>query len=196
MSMQSVIEISKFIKSYQCPVKHFYRDRNGNVAIGPGFIVRNIKKAMALPMFMDLSLASKEHIAKEYKLIKQLPHGPHYPANYYRVFSELHLNVDELDILTNQCIVNWSRELKTIYKDFDNYPTTVKIALCCMILDVGHDCLVREYRQFNYYITAHNWLTSAKYSIRRGVSNYNNHQVKQLLLNAAFSADDGLGLAC
>lgn len=109
------------------------------------------------------------------------------PAGAYNKHTDLKLDAEDIDSLTDKHIESFEKELKRLYgnSDFSSYPTKVRLALFDMIFNLGMTNLKREFPSFNKHIKARNWKMAAEESRRRDVGATRNKYVRELLEKAA-----------
>lgn len=150
---------------YEGKVNHMYLDSNGYVTVGIGHLLANRDAAMALPFQRAPGWRAEPfEIGLEYDRLRQL--SPNRLPSYYRTHTRLHLSDTEIDRLTLQHIETFHRELRSIYAEFDELPSSVRLALFDLIFNVGQTSLRNRWPRMNAAIAARDWATAAVQSRR------------------------------
>jgi GH24 family phage-related lysozyme (muramidase) len=190
-------------------VNHFYLDTVGKVTIGIGHQVASEAAAAELPLYIPrmfgwwLRKATAEEKQAEYQFVQL--NGPdtlyRYKASYYKQFTRLILLDDDIEKLLLNHINIFYDELCQLYnrkngfyRDFDEFPDEVQMALFDMIFNLGMTNLRSAWPKFNGAIKIEDWKTAAAESRRSQVSPARNRYVRDLLLmayqkEAGFEAD-------
>lgn len=187
------------IERFEGRVNHFYLDSVGKVTIGIGHLVASEKAAAELPLYIPrmfgwwLRKASAEEKQAEYQFV--LLNGPNnpqrYKASYYKQFTRLIMLDDDIEKLLLNHINSFYSELSRLYnrnngfyRDFDEFPDEVQMALFDMIFNLGMTNLRSAWPKFNGAINMEDWKTAAEESRRRQVAPARNDYVRDLLLAA------------
>jgi GH24 family phage-related lysozyme (muramidase) len=185
--MLSKIEVSTLknsIERYEGRVRHLYLDSRGFVTVGVGHLLTSIEKAQELAFVTGSGeLATTEMIAEEYKLIA-VQEANRLPG-FYQSVAQLRLSDNTIDQLTEKHIDSFYAELKTIYSEFDSFPTESKLALFDMIFNLGMTKLRKKWPKLNGCIAAKDWAAAAENCRRRGIADERNDYVRTLLLRGA-----------
>jgi GH24 family phage-related lysozyme (muramidase) len=188
--MLSAIEVTTLksnIERYEGRVPHLYLDSRGFVTVGVGHLLSSAAKAQELAFVTDSGeSATTEMIAEEYKQIAE--QEANHAAIYYQSFTQLRLSDSAIDQLTEKHIDSFYTELKTIYSEFDSFPTDIKLALFDLIFNLGMTNLRKKWPKLNGCIAAKDWNSAAENCRRRGIADERNEYVKALLLNGANTA--------
>lgn len=190
-------------------VDHFYLDSVGKVTIGVGHLVASEAAAAELPLYIPrtfgwwLRKATKEEKCAEYQFVLlNAPESFHrYKASYYKQFTRLIMLDEDIEELLLNHINSFYDELCQLYnrkngfyRDFDELPVEVQMALFDMIFNLGMTNLRTSWPKFNGAIKIEDWKTAAAESRRSQVSPARNRYVRDLLLmayqkEAGFEAD-------
>ncbi len=187
------------IEKHEGRVNHFYLDSLGNVTIGIGHLVASEAAAAELPLYIPrmfgwwMRKATEEEKCAEYQFV--LLNGPEsfhrYKASYYKQFTRLIMLDDDIEKLLFDHINSFHSELSRLYnrkngcyRDFDEFPDEVQMALFDMIFNLGMTNLRTAWPKFNGAIKVADWKTAAAESRRRQVSPARNQYVRDLLLMA------------
>ncbi|ACV25674.1 hypothetical protein [Kangiella koreensis] len=190
-------------------VNHFYLDSVGRVTIGIGHHVASEATAAELPLYIPrmfgwwLRKATVEEKQAEYQFVQlNGPESLHrYKASYYKQFTRLIMLDEDIEKLLLNHINSFHDELCRLYnrkngfyRDFDELPDEVQMALFDMIFNLGMTNLRSAWPKFNGAMKIEDWKTAAEESRRRQVSSARNHYVRDLLLvayqkEAGFEAD-------
>lgn len=180
-------------------VNHFYLDSVGKVTIGIGHQVASEAAAAELPLYIPrmfgwwLPKATAEEKQAEYQFVQL--NGPdtlyRYKASYYKQFTRLIMLDEDIEKLLFDHINSFHNELARFYnrkngfyRDFDEFPDEVQMALFDMVFNLGMTNLRSAWPKFNGAIKIEDWKTAAAESSRRQVSPARNGYVRDLLLMA------------
>lgn len=94
----------------------------------------------------------------------------------------------DIDILTDEHIESFEKELKNLYSGFDNLPEEVQLGLFDMIFNLGATTLGDKFPSFNKAIKEKDWTKAAKESNRPDVNAERNKYVRDLFDKAAENA--------
>ncbi len=198
MPLNSIVksEVSKNIEKYEGRIPHLYLDTVGKVTVGIGHMVPSKVAMGSIAMYKKrknnlLVLATTSEKYAEYDLIKKLPFGLNYGANYFKKYSTLVIKDSDINMQRDKHIQSFYRELSLHYsvgngfpKDFDAMPIEVQKALFDMVFNLGISKLKQQYIKFNEFVRLEKWSNAAKQSNRVGISSARNKYVFDLL-NAA-----------
>lgn len=114
------------LEQYEGRVNHLYLDSKGLVTVGVGHRVTSAAEAQKLRFKKKNNMdATPNEIREEYETIKkQLGNRV---ASFYKKYANLILPDAEINRLPEQHINSFARELKIIYKDFNSYPSGVRL---------------------------------------------------------------------
>lgn len=175
------------LEQYEGIVEHMYLDSEGFVTVGVGHLVKDLKAAQQLSFVRqkDGKQATSDEIQQDFDSVTKQVRGLF--AGSYRRYTKLKLKKAYIDILTNNHIDSFERELKQIYggPEFDSYPPGVRLALFDMIFNLGMTKLAAQFTNFNRHIKAKQWALAARECNRQKIGSARNAYVKGLLESAA-----------
>lgn len=177
------------LEQFEGCVEHMYLDTKGYVTVGIGHLLATVGDAQKLAFVWqkDNKAATKEDIANDYDAVRKQVKGLF--AFTYKRYTKLKLRRATIDSLTNSHIDQFEIELRSVYgKDFDTYPTEVRLALFDMIFNLGMTELRTGFPKFNGFIKARRWADAATECNRRDIGDDRNTYVRELLENAAKKA--------
>ncbi|MGL6313454.1 hypothetical protein [Vibrio sp. WXL103] len=178
-------KLRKKLEEYENKVNHMYRCSKGKVTIGVGHMMPNYSAAQDVPfIFRDTGrLATSKEIKEEFTLISNSDLSLDHRARAYRRHTKLIITDDVIDNLTEKHIQVFEKELKVVYgkKEFDSFPTDVKLALFDMIFNLGQTTLTNVFVNFNKHINNRDFHKAAEESNRPDVNPSRNLYVRKLL---------------
>lgn len=181
MLINSEIEtLRNNIERYEGKVEHMYLDSRGFVTVGIGHLLSTENDAQKLP-FKKVSgeQATVEEIQAEFTALTQ--QTANHVASYYKKFTSLSLSNEAMDALTDKHIDSFYKELTVVYDGFDDFPSTVKLALFDLIFNLGMTGLRKKWPKLNACIASRDWLSAAENCRRKGIADERNEYVKGLL---------------
>lgn len=132
--------------------------------------------------------ATASEISEDFDSVSKQPAAMR--ASFYRGHVKLSLADDKIDRLTEQHIDSFHGELRVIYRSFDQYPSSVRLALFDMIFNLGATRLRTGWPSLNKAIAKEDWVAAAAESRRAPpVSPTRNTYVQELFLTAAREAE-------
>jgi len=141
-------------------VPFMYRDSNGWVTVGVGFMIPDENAAKKIPFVTALgALATKDQIETDFKRVYSLPAG--LVADKYRSQSSLLITFDYTASILLKKLKECDRALRGNYKSYDTYPDPVKLALLDMIYNLGAAKLFGQFPAFNRSVNDQDWKTAA-----------------------------------
>lgn len=177
-------------------VPHMYQCTEGRVTIGIGHQIvsaeaagrLNLRKQIGRDLWVD---ASRDEKIAEYRTIDAItPRNNrefvNRPANSYRASTSLRMSDREMDILRDEHISNFHRELRRRFPDFDDFPNNVQLALFDMAFNIGMTNFSRDkWPLLHAAIDNKNWEEAARQSNRPQIGAKRNNYVRDLFLSAA-----------
>lgn len=184
LSQNEQKQLLEALLRYEGKVNHMYLDSNGYVTVGIGHLLSSREAAMALPFERAPGQrANPIEIGLEFDRVRQL--SANRLPSFYRTHTRLHLSDAEIDRLTLQHIETFHRELRSIYAGFDEFPSSVRLALFDLIFNVGQTNLRNRWPRMNAAIAARDWATAAIQSRRAPpISAARNDYVRRLFEQA------------
>lgn len=168
-------------------IPHMYLDTVGKVTVGVGHMIPSAASAARLPFLDEQGVPSgRAVIEAEYATVLRQTKG--LVATAYRRHTRLHLAPAEIDRLTDQHLKSFERELGLVYRDFNQFPSPVKLALMDMIFNLGMPGLRTAWPRFNRAVRESDWATAATQSNRAGIQPERNDYVRRLFEQAAVAA--------
>lgn len=188
VSSDKKITLRKKLAEYEGTITHMYLDSKGYVTVGIGHLLSSVAEAQKLP-FVEQKTGKKakaEQIKTDYENVDK--QAKNRLASYYKKYTTLQLTQSEINKLTDKHIEVFYNELKSIYADFDTYPSEVQLALFDLIFNLGMPNLKNSWPTFNSHIKAKEWQKAADNSNRAPpISASRNKYVKDLLDKATKS---------
>ena len=184
ISVEEKKTLRENIERYEGRVNHMYLDSRAYVTVGVGHLLATVDAAQKLP-FLNQSgqSVSAEEIAKEYTFLQTQPGNK--LAKFYQPLTKLYLSDEAIDHLTDKHIESFYGELKRIYSDFDDFPSSVKLATFDLIFNLGMTQLKKKWPKFNACVAKKDWSAAADNCRRRGIADARNDYVKKLLMTAS-----------
>lgn len=173
------------LELYEGRVPHMYLDSRAYVTVGVGHLLASEASARALPFVTERgTAATAADIAEDFRNVSKQPAAMR--ASFYQAHVRLSLPNAEVDRLTEQHIDSFHRELRSIYTDFDRFPSPARLALFDMVFNVGATRLRNSWPTMNKAISDNDWESAAKHSRRAPpVAPTRNACVRELFLAAA-----------
>lgn len=124
------------LERYEGRVPHMYLDSRGYVTVGVGHLISTKSAAIKLLFLNGRRMAATvAEISEDFDGLRKQPAAMR--ASFYRGHVKLSLADDKIDRLTEQHIDSFHGELRVIYKGFDQYPSSVRLALFDMIFNLA-----------------------------------------------------------
>ena len=172
------------IKIHEGSIPHMYLDTRGFVTVAVGQLLASPEAAKAMPFVHQSSqqLASDEEIEQEYTKIKAQQAGK--LASYYKQFTTLELQDDEIDKVLISRIEEFNNGLEREFNGFNAYPEQSKEALLDMAFNLGLSGLVRKFPKLKAAAEEGDWQTCANECTRRGIGDERNEYTRGLFEQA------------
>jgi GH24 family phage-related lysozyme (muramidase) len=185
----------KFEKS----VPYLYQDSIGQMTIGVGHLVEPEIKVVPLKLYRrsDQKLATVEEKKAAWQAVKkenrrytgQKDHKQHvYGAGHYEKLSSLFMKDADVDVLTEDHIVEFHGYLRRAFTrqngyltEFDDMPENARLALFDMMFNMGPTRFPRPWHQFVAALKRGDWQKAATQSNRPQVNAERNAYVRDLL---------------
>lgn len=185
----------KFEKS----VSYLYQDSVGQVTIGVGHLVEPEVKVIALKLYRrsDQKQATVDEKKAAWQVVKKekrhytgaKDHKQHvYGAGHYEKLSQLFMRDADIDVLTEDHIVEFHGYLRRAFtkqhgylSEFDDMPESVRLALFDMMFNMGPTRFPRPWHQFVAALKQGDWQEAAIRSNRPQVNAERNAYVRDLL---------------
>lgn len=199
--------LKKNLIDYEDSINHLYLDTKGKVTVGIGHLIpnKNAMSGVTLYKVKNKLLAQPATLQEkmtEFANIAKLPWGKRYGAKSFEKHTTLRMKDFDINNLFNKHIDNFYLELKNIYKkdkgyseNFDDFDSSVQLALFDMIFNLGATKLVKSFPTFNKHIKAGDFDKAAKESHRLDVNEARNKYVEKLLqsVNVVAVANGAVG---
>ena len=183
------------LKQFEGNYSFMYLDTTGNVTVGVGFELPNVKAAQKLPFVRRPCLvsvppvlpgpATLDEIKADFQSVDAQPSGRF--ATYYRPLTKLDLPKVAIDSILNAEVATLLKSLKADFPDYDSYPEQACAALFDMAYNLGLGMLTSQFTSFCAAIKARDWATAASECHRKGIQTSRNEWTKAQLLKAAAS---------
>jgi GH24 family phage-related lysozyme (muramidase) len=178
------IQLKSKKREFEGSVPHMYLCTAGHVTVGIGHKIENESEATRVKFLKTDGIpASPEEIKAEYIRVKSATIGRN--ANFYEVFTRLHISEAEIIRLTDNHLNNFYRQLKELFPEFDDYPKNIRFALFDMIYNLGKGGLRDKFPKFGKAVRNRNWSEAANESSRTGIGDRRNQYVAGLLRSEA-----------
>lgn len=176
----------KKLELYEGRVSHMYCDTDGNVTVGVGHLLSSAHDAQKFKWHRQdkgISISNKD-IEDDFNNVKKNFDSTLKSSNY-KQYTKLFLDDMTINKSRDDYIRHSAVELKSIYHNFDKYPTEVRLVLFDMIFNLGMPNLRWHWPHFNAAIKAEDWEKAATECSRTGIQQERNDYVENLLEKAA-----------
>jgi len=129
------------------------------VTVGTGFALAYAEQAAAINFSINGVKATRDQIVQQYKVVQAMKGGM--VAKRYKYPGCLMISLEEnARLLEHKVCVEFTPELRHLFKEFDVFPTAVKVALLDMIYTLGLGGL-KAYHTLIPAVIAKNWTLAA-----------------------------------
>ncbi|MGE8461904.1 MAG: hypothetical protein ACN6P0_12610 [Pseudomonas capeferrum] len=179
--------IDAALRHYEGYTDFMYRDSEGFVTAGVGFMMLDEDSALAYPFLDDSdNPASDEQKRAEWRLIHSLPQN--YIADWYEDHASLYLTDEFINSKLSSTIDENFSALSRIFPDIEEFPSAARVALQDMVYNTGEGGL-RAFVLLRAAIERRDWQTAAGESHRVGPGPERNNAIRDLFLSAAGNGD-------
>jgi GH24 family phage-related lysozyme (muramidase) len=188
MTPQFNDEARAIIKRGEGSVAHMYLDTVGKVTVGVGNMLASAEAACELPFVHSDTLAAADdpQIIDEYRLLQQQPSG--LKASRYRQYTQLILTGGEIDVLLDQRIAGFVKQLQTDFPGYEDYPLPAQLGLLDMAFNLGNHGLISKFPTFTRAARNKDWATCENECQRRGIADWRNSEVKALFQQSTLAS--------
>lgn len=180
--------IDNVTRRYEGATDFMYRDNEGNVTVGIGFMLPNESAAVNYPFLTSNSTpATVEQKRAEWQNIHSLPTG--YVADWYESHADLHLTGEFIDSNLKNIIASSFTELSNLFPSVGSYPGAARVALHDMIYNVGATRLPVAFPRLMQAVRDQDWVTAAAESHRTIPDETRNDAIRDLFLSAGGAGD-------
>jgi GH24 family phage-related lysozyme (muramidase) len=155
-------------KEFEGEIPWMYLDSRGNVTCGIGFLVSTIADAVD---FYD-GVSSVEDIRDDFLRVRNMT--PNMKPSYYHEDSSPMISRQTMDTILKNKLYDCSKELQSIFLDFDNFPDAAKAAILDMIYNLGKPKFL-VFKKLIQAVKSANWSTAAQECHRIGIPDSRNN---------------------
>ncbi len=140
-------EIINFTKEEEGNIPYMYRDTKGNVTIGVGHLIPNLKIAKKLPLYLyknnePVRLATDEEITRAYKYINKIDYGQNIPATKFKPSTKNKIpNIGhkkkDINEFLRKDLIEKVDGLRENWPEFDQAPSGLKKAMLDIAFNTG-----------------------------------------------------------
>ena len=171
-------------------ISHLYLDTRGLVTVGVGECLETPSEAQGLAFVRrgDGAKASRDEISTEWHTVRAC--APGQVAKAYRNSTELELPAIEIERILLVRVAEFEGGLRRQFKDYDELPALVRMALVDMAFNLGLTGLAKKFPKFSAAIARGDFMTAAAESKRKGVAGRRNAKVRRWLKFAGSMSGD------
>lgn len=170
------------LKEFEGSVAWMYLDTVGKVTVGVGRMLPDAGAAQALPFQTGGRAAPSAEIAEEFARVAGMATGK--SAEFYRRAGSPMLPEDAIDADLRRVLVSFESKVRAAMRNYDAYPSEVKVALLDMAYNLGPAGLLAEYPRLIDAVQAGHWSRAANECMRHGPSALRNAWTREQFLRA------------